>query len=330
MLAGCPVLALGAIPAFQRASSLLQTPQLPPLPAVMRHSGSLPNVWMVEKAGDFEVYSNGLRIEAKGATFHSARHYHRFEKEKPETWYRALDVEPETKPAGIVFHTTESDLAPFDASQNSLLKTLARSILSYVRRHKSYHYLIDRFGRVNRVVEENSLANHAGTSIWADSRWAYVNLNASFLAVAFEAQTRPQGGVEPINEAQIHAGRILTDMLRSKYKIEAENCTTHSQVSVNPENQRIGLHTDFAMRFPYAEFGLPDNYAIPIPSMTVFGFTYDSSFVEISESRLWRGLLLSQEEVRLAALARRMTLAQYRAYLNRRYREIIGMYPKQS
>ncbi|HUQ92341.1 MAG TPA: hypothetical protein VM120_11725, partial [Bryobacteraceae bacterium] len=124
------------------------------------------------------------------------------------------------------------------------------------------------------------------------------------------------------NEAQLHAGRVLTDMLRDKYGIAAENCVTHAQVSVNPVNYRIGAHTDWAVRFPYAEMGLPDNYAAPVPSMTVFGFIYDSSFVSISEARLWKGLLLAQEEVRQAANAKGMKVPVYRAALNRKYKEL--------
>jgi N-acetylmuramoyl-L-alanine amidase len=238
----------------------------------------------------------------------------------------------QTRPAGIVFHTTESDLVPFDPSQNANLKRLAHDIVTYVRRHKAYHYLVDRFGRVHRVVEESSIANHAGHSIWGDADHLYVNLNNSFFGVAFEAQTRPQDGTETINQAQMHAGRVLTDMLRSKYGIAAEDCITHSQVSVNPDNFRIGAHTDWATRFPYAEMGLPDNYAIPVPSITGFGFSYDNSFVNASEARLWKGLLIAQEELRQAAKAQGVTLISYRAALHRRYKEIIEAWktpPKQ-
>ena len=38
---------------------------------------------------------------------------------------------------------------------------LGESLLEYVRRGRAYHYLIDRFGRVYRVVAESDAANHA-------------------------------------------------------------------------------------------------------------------------------------------------------------------------
>ena len=34
-----------------------------------------------------------------------------------------------------------------------------------------YNFLIDRFGRVYRVVQESDAANHAGNSIWAEPSW---------------------------------------------------------------------------------------------------------------------------------------------------------------
>lgn len=282
-------------------------------------------IWLVEKKDDFEVYSNGLRIETRGWQTHSPRSYQPLDRAHPESWggNDSLDVAPRSDPAGIVFHTTESDLAPFDALHNKSLKQLGQGILSYVRHNKSYHYLVDRFGRVYRVVEEASIANHAGHSVWADRKSVYVNLNQSFLGVAFEAQTRPQDGAETINEAQLHAGRVLTDMLRGKYHIPAENCVTHAQVSVNPDNFRIGAHTDWATHFPFADMGLPDNYATPVPSMTVFGFSYDSTFVSVSEARLWKGLLLAQEEVRQEASVKGMPLRVYRSVLHRKFRQLV-------
>ena len=51
---------------------------------------------------------------------------------------------------------------------------------------------------------------HAGNSVWADSRWSYVDLNISFLGVAFEARMQDE---QPINEAQLHSARSLTEML---------------------------------------------------------------------------------------------------------------------
>ena len=45
-------------------------------------------------------------------------------------------------------------------------------LLRYVQQNRLYHYVIDRFGRVYRVVAEESKANHAGHSVWAQRRAA--------------------------------------------------------------------------------------------------------------------------------------------------------------
>lgn len=290
-----------------------------------------PEIWQVEKNQDYEVYSNGLRIETRGQQKHEPREFVPLPRNKPEEWSSPAvwNGPPRTQPVGIVYHTTESDLVPFEASQNPALKRLGLNLLSYVRRNRCYHYLVDRFGRVHRVVEESSAADHAGWSIWADHQWVYVNLNHSFLAIAFEAQTRPQKAGEAISEAQVHAARVLTDMLRSKYRIPGANCITHAQVSVNPDNFRIGAHTDWATGFPFAAMGLPNNYSQPAPSLVLFGFTYDHMFVELSEQRIWKGLLLAEEGVRQAAIAQGLKVSEYRSALRRRYKEMIELQKQQ-
>ena len=76
-------------------------------------------------------------------------------------------------PVGIVYHTTESHGAPFEAQQNQALKRQGESLLEFVRDKQAYHYVIDRFGRVHRIVAESDTANHAGKSVWADANWVY-------------------------------------------------------------------------------------------------------------------------------------------------------------
>jgi hypothetical protein len=186
-----------------------------------------PQIWMVEQTAASETYSNGLRIDLTFAVANRPR--------------RQFPIFPlnggaersgyETKPVGIVYHSTESHLAPLEEAQNKRLKQLGRNLLESVRRERSYHYVIDRFGRIFREVEESDIANHAGHSVWADARAIYVNLNASFLGIALEGSG---GEAESITAAQISALRMLTEMLRSRYGIAAENCVTHAEVSVNP------------------------------------------------------------------------------------------------
>ncbi|MEO7143528.1 MAG: peptidoglycan recognition family protein [Bryobacteraceae bacterium] len=279
-----------------------------------------PAIWQVEKTGGYEVYSNGLRIEDQYATSN-----------RPRALYPVFGRMPVEDPtfawrsgvAGIVFHTTESHMLPFQAEQNQDLQRLGKNLLAVVRQNRSYHFVIDRFGRVFRVVQESDAANHAGESVWADATGTYVNLNDSFLGVAVEAETErgtdPQPSASP---AQIHALRVLTEMLRSKYRIPASNCVTHAQVSVNPDNMRIGYHTDWAGNFPFAAVGLQDNYAMPPASLYAFGFEYDPAFVKSTGARVWKGLLLAEEQMREQAAARGMTVAKYRIALQQRFRQI--------
>jgi hypothetical protein len=275
------------------------------------------NVWRVDRSETLETYSNGLRVDLTFA-----------ESNKPRNQYPvfplnggAQPVRYQTTPAGIVYHTTESNLADFDESQNRRLKMLGRNLLEIVREERAYHYVIDRFGRVYRVVEETDVANHSGHSVWADPSGIYVNLNSSFLAVSFEAQTGAPGEV---TGAQVQAARMLTEMLRSRYSIPAENCVTHAQVSVSGINNHIGAHVDWASQFPFAAVGLPDNYAQPLPSLIAFGFGYDAAFVRATGGR-WKGLDLAEAQVSHQAAAEGVSVTRYRAILRHRYTDILGV-----
>jgi hypothetical protein len=278
-------------------------------------TGVVPRVWLVDQTPDAELYSNGLRIEKQFAVAGKPRLYRAFARAATDgsRWrWRA-------EPAGIVFHNSESDLVPFEPDQNGLLKEHGLGLLNYARRHECYHFVVDRFGRVHRIVEETAKADHAGHSVWADADWVYVNLNASFLGLCFEAQTRPGNAISP---AQIHAGNVLVEMLRSRYGIPAASCVTHAQVSVNPRNFRVGYHTDWATGFPFAEVGLPDNYELPPPSLLLFGFEADSSFVDLTGTGLRKALAVAGEQVRQAAATRQIPVARYLTGLRKSYAAI--------
>lgn len=279
----------------------------------------LPPVWLAENQPGFEVWSNGLRIERKFEVSNEPRQYRAFPlgREAPGAGI------PATRPAGIVFHTTESHQADFEEDNARRLKLLGEALLRYVKDNRSYHYVVDRFGRVWRVVRESDSANHAGYSVWADDRHTYVNLNRSFLGVSVEAQSRPGEDRRVATPAQVNALRLVTEMLRSKHAIPAINCVTHAQVSVNPSNRRIGYHTDWAAGFPYGGAGLPDNYARPVAALWVFGFTYDAQLAETAGNGYRQGLLLAEEQLRQNATAHGLTPAQWRARLQNRYRGIL-------
>jgi hypothetical protein len=184
---------------------------LPMLPAAVTPSA----IWLVEKGKDWELFSNGLRVDTSHSVAGEPRRFKVFEKGV------GMRDEVYTKPVGIVFHTSESDIWPLEASFNENLRDSTQRLLRYLVRNRCYNYIIDRFGRVYRIVDEETKANHAGSSIWANGKTVYLNLNASFLGVSFE--TRWEGGrALPITEAQLATGRSLTEYLRQRWDIAGE------------------------------------------------------------------------------------------------------------
>jgi hypothetical protein len=301
-----------AAPARERASLRAPTPAgvLPSAPAE-----ASPSVWLVDKSAGSEIYSNGLRIDDEFCTGNHPRSYVVFPADAPD----ARGV-VRTAPAGIVFHATESRQVPFEPGQNGVLKRIGQSLLEYIREKRAYHFLIDRFGRVYRVVAETDAANHAGYSVWSDGKWLYINLNESFLGVSFEAETYPGQHEASITPAQVRAGAMLVETLRSRYAIPAANCVTHAQVSVNPANMRVGYHVDWASGFPFEAMGLPDNYAQPLPALAAFGFEYDPSFLRWAGTRLYEGVAAAGEILNRRAAAAGVAAPRYRKQLQNSYR----------
>jgi len=320
-MAACAALLIPGHPGF-----LLREVAPPPPPSqllVQQAAAKQSDVWLVDaRDGQFEIYSNGLRVETTGTVAY-----------QPRAWRRIMrpslaQGELRADPIGIIYHTTESHIAPFDPDHTARLKRVGQWLLDYLRKERSYHYLIDRFGRVHRIVRESDAAGHAGRSVWADDSSVYINLNHEFLGVAFESAT--QSGDEPsetVTPAQIRAARALTEMLRARYRISTVNCVTHAQVSVNPLNHRIGNHTDWASNFPFLELGLPDNYELPVAAMEIFGFGYDQDFVTATGGRLWKGLLLTEERVRQSASAEGVSVLPYRERLKEKYRKQLAELP---
>ncbi len=296
----------------------MTVPEPPAMPESQRDLTLATRVWLVDHGPDYEVYSNGLRVDnhlcapnepRKYVIFHSGTLTH--------TKWR-------TKPAGIVFHTTENVQPPLLAEKNAAIVRVGKQLLTYVRREHSYHFVIDRFGRVYRMVPETDVANHAGYSVWEDADRIYLNLNHSFLGVSFDAQTRPIDEGYYLSAAQIQAGRLLVEMLVSKYEFPLVNCVTHAQVSVDPETMVIGHHIDGSGEFPYKELGLPDNYSLPVPSIFAFGFDYDPSFLMSGGPKMWKGLISADERFRREAKAQNLSPSRYREILRERYRSSIA------
>jgi hypothetical protein len=264
---------------------------LPPQPAGIAPAA----IWLVERGNGFEQLSNGLRIETTWTVPGETRRYHAFDAE------RGLLDAPLQRPVGLLFHTTESDIWPLEAGYNEKLRDSSERLLKYLQRNRTYHYLIDRFGRVFRVVEEDAKANHAGYSVWESDGTVYMNLNHAFLGVSFESRWGG-GQTLPITQAQLVAGRNLTDYLRQTFEIPAEMCVAHGLTSVNPKLHRIGHHMDWSRGFPWAAFGLPDQYAREPASVARFGFGYDEDFLKVLPEP-WDGVRAAEQ--RLADDARR-------------------------
>jgi hypothetical protein len=253
-------------------------------------------IWMVDSGPEFELYSNGLRIDTTWAVAGEPRRYRVFELGK------GMGTEVLDRPVGIVYHTSESDIWPLEESFNEKLRDSSQNLLRYLKRNKVYHYLIDRFGQVFRVVEETSKANHAGASVWSVGDHVYLNLNGPTIGVSFES--RWEGGrALPITRAQFEAGRSLTDYLRDKWAIEAAMCVTHGLASVNPRKHLIGHHLDWARGFPFEALGLPDQYRRASPAVALFGFGYDEQFLAAMGGEPWPGVAAAEEEIESAAAA---------------------------
>ena len=56
---------------------------------------------------------------------------------------------------------------------------------------------------------------------------------------------------------------------------------------------RIGWHTDWGARFPFAGVGLPNNYQQPSPLIYLFGFEYDEVYRNATGADLGRALEIS-------------------------------------
>ncbi len=272
-------------------------------------------VWPVERTAKLERYSNGGQIITEYEIDNHPRAYYVY----PRNGEGNSDQVSRAQ-VGIVYHTTEGEQIPFSPDNNNSIQERSHNLIKYVQRLKLYNYLIDRYGLIYRIVRDDQTANHAGYSLWADQKNVYIGVNASFIGVAFESSVA-NSLEETLTEAQVLAGRQLTAILRSKYKIEDINCTTHGLVSVNPDNGAIAPHYDWAKNFPFVALGLSDKYKIPTPNMTDYGFTWDDEILEKMNKTLWPGAVAADEEFKQRAEKLHTTVEDLRLKLRARYRE---------
>ncbi len=270
-------------------------------------------IWLVESLDGADLYSNGLRVDNRYRTHTGPRVYAVLPRDG-EVETEALEWRE--RPVGLVFHTTESDLAPFAKAYNHHIRYQGRQLLLYLQRKGLYNFAIDRFGKVYRIVPEEEYAHHAGHSVWAEGGELYVNLNHSFLGVAFETQRGLGASADrldqPLTQAQLARGQLLTALLRQTFAIVDGNVVTHEMVSLNPANGLVGYHTDWRGRFPFSDLGLPDNYRLAVPSIAEWGFRYDRQFVDQIGGQVWAGLRLAEKRFQREAELRRISLERLR------------------
>ncbi len=267
---------------------------------------------LVRRDGDEELWSNGLRVVTTFETESDPRSFFAF----PRDGSPPIPMGP--RPVGIIYHASESDMAPFGPAFNRDILSTTKDLLGWLSRRRIYHYVIDRFGQVYRLVPDDSVSIHAGVSVWGDEQNYYLNLNDSFIGIAFESQWSKVEG-DAITPAQIQAGLNLTDLLRARYGITDANCVPHGLVSVNAGKRLIGYHADWARNFPFAALGLSDKYLVPPPSVSAFGFDYDDDLVERLGGSLWPGVPVAEHELERRASIEGVTLRELRNELHRRY-----------
>ena len=300
------------VPAPEAASALPD----PKYPAA--RTGFPPRqVWLVQEEGDEELWSNGLRIVTSFQTRGKAREFLAFPRDG------APPVPMGKKPVGIVYHASQSDMAPFAREFNRNILSTTLDLIGWLSRREIYNYVIDRFGQVYRVVSDDTVAVHAGVSIWGDESHYYLNLNESFIGVAFESQWSAGGDL--ITPAQLQAAVNLTDLLRSRYRISDINCVPHGLVSVNASKKLIGYHADWARYFPFGALGLEDNYQVPPPSILAFGFGYDEDLEARLGGELWPGVATAEREVERRARDEGLTVPKLKARLQRSYRNMLEL-----
>ena len=81
--------------------------------------------------------------------------------------------------------------------------------LTYLKRtNKSYHYFIDRSGKIYQMVDPKYKANHAGWSIFHGLK----NWNDFSIGICFSNDKKQE-----FTEAQYRSGKALLDRLKTRY-----------------------------------------------------------------------------------------------------------------
>jgi len=90
----------------------------------------------------------------------------------------------------------------------------------------STHYLINRKGKITRMVDEKNIAWHAGKSKWKN----FINLNDQSIGIEL-VNKGCQFGYENFSKKQISKLILLCKFLIKKYKIKNANILGHSDIA---------------------------------------------------------------------------------------------------
>ena len=90
----------------------------------------------------------------------------------------------------------------------------------------SCHYIINKKGRVIRLIKDNYVAWHAGKSKWKK----FTNLNNNSIGIELTNKGH-QFGYENFSIKQINSLIILCKNLKQKYRIKKENFLGHSDIA---------------------------------------------------------------------------------------------------
>jgi N-acetylmuramoyl-L-alanine amidase len=90
----------------------------------------------------------------------------------------------------------------------------------------SCHYLIDRSGKILKMVNDNKVAWHAGKSKWNN----FINLNKNSIGIELVNKGH-EFGYERFTNKQINSLIQLCLKLKKKYKIKDSNIIGHSDIS---------------------------------------------------------------------------------------------------
>lgn len=113
----------------------------------------------------------------------------------------------------LILHTTEGE---------------KKGALAKLRRAGEAHYLVDRRGKVTRLVDKDRIAKHAGRSLWN----GVSDLDHHSIGIEVVGYHN-----RPLGAAQLRALRQLLGQLQSLYDVPDERVLTHSMVAFGTPNR---------------------------------------------------------------------------------------------